>query len=367
MIKPLTSFRFIAAAAVVLAHFGYPYSTGGVAVAFFFLLSGFILAHNYVARFESLELGAMVKLWVFRIARIWPLHLLMFFVTLPLMYVRNVHYSAWQTLANVFLVHAWYPDGVNIFSYNGVSWSISDELFFYISLPFLLYGFNRLRVARSATRSIVCSFVAGLVLLVIAYVLRSKSSAFNTEWWLMMVSPYVRIFDFVIGMCLGMAFNRLEGARRNWYDTHLFTVLEMASIAFLVVLFQSNWNKWGTLANGAYYTPAMMAIVFVFAFQRGIVSKLLSNRVMIHLGEISFSLYMVHQPIIYYIDLYVGPTVVYAKDMHHAWGQVLISIGLIAVADCVYRYVELPARNYVRSLMSAKPSVDSSGIPVSGY
>jgi hypothetical protein len=34
----------------------------------------------------------------------------------------------------------------------------------------------------------------------------------------MMVSPYVRIFDFVIGLCLGLLFNRLQGMRERWFD-----------------------------------------------------------------------------------------------------------------------------------------------------
>jgi peptidoglycan/LPS O-acetylase OafA/YrhL len=354
MLKPLTSLRFIAAAAVVFAHFGYPYETGGLAVGFFFLLSGFILAHNYADKFESLTVGSVAKLWALRVARIWPLHLFMFAAVVPLIWIRGTQYTDWQALANVFLLHAWYPDGANIFSYNGVSWSISDELFFYISLPFLLFAFNRFGVSRSATRAALAGIAAFACLFLIALLLRTKMQAFSVDWWLMMVSPYVRIFDFIIGLSLGLLFNRLQSMGDRWFDAPLFTALEIASLWFLVVLYRSTWHKWPTLANSAYYQPAMVAIIFVFAFQRGLLSKMLSNRPMMHLGEISFALYMVHQPIMYYADHFIGPTIMIAKDISHIWGQVLLSVLMLAIADCAYRYIEVPSRNAVRALISER-------------
>ena len=354
IIKPLTSLRFVAAAAVVFAHFGYPYSTGGIAVGFFFLLSGFILAHNYVDNFEALTVESVVRLWALRIARIWPLHLVMFAAVVPLMWIRGTQYTDWQTLANVFLLQAWYPDGVNIFSYNGVSWTISNELFFYISLPFLLFAFNRFGVSRTAMRAAFAGIAAFACLFLIALLLRTKMVAFSVDWWLMNVSPYVRIFDFVIGLCLGLLFRRLQGMRARWFDVPIFTLLEVASLLFLVALFRSTWHKWPTLDVSAYYQPAMASIILAFAFQRGLLSKILSHRVPMHLGEISFALSMVHQPIMYYADHFIGPTIMIAKDVSHIWGQVLLSVLMLALADCAYRYIEVPARNGVRALISKR-------------
>src|SRR5687768_815860 len=76
----LTSLRFIAAAMIVYRHLlpytgpaagwtgTFPWSQG---VSFFFVLSGFILAYNYRA-FETPE--AVVRFWVARFARVWPVH-----------------------------------------------------------------------------------------------------------------------------------------------------------------------------------------------------------------------------------------------------------------------------------------------------
>lgn len=89
---------------------------------------------------------------------------------------------------------------------------------FYVSLPFLLFAFNRFGISRTATRAALTGVAAFVGLFLIALVLRAKMEAFSVSWWLMMVSPYVRIFDFVIGLCLGLLFNRLQGMRERWFD-----------------------------------------------------------------------------------------------------------------------------------------------------
>ncbi|MBU9660880.1 acyltransferase [Burkholderia multivorans] len=366
----LTSFRFIAALAVVVPHFGYPTDTGGVAVGFFFALSGFILAYNYAEKFQRLSVASVAKLYALRIARIWPLHIAMFLAVIPLVIIKGVDYSKVDTLSNIFLLHAWFPNGEDIFSYNGVSWSISVELFFYLVLPFILFGFNSTGVSRSALKAGCALVLAAAVALAIAYVLRAKTPSYSAPWWFMNMSPYVRVFDFVMGICLGLAFNRLQDVPRTPFDLPVFTLFEALSLVFLAKLYFLPTHGWPTLRNSLYAEPAMLAIIFVFAFQRGALSYLVSNRVLKHFGEISFALYMVHQPIIMYADHFIGPTILIAKDIGQAWGQVLLSILMLALADCAYRYIEVPARNAVRALVAktaALPNTPRTDEPVGGH
>src|SRR5262245_7472899 len=76
----LTALRFFAAAAVVIHHsrgLFLPQALGGwllakFGVSFFFVLSGFILVHVY----PELPTGrSVVRFWMARVARLWPLHL----------------------------------------------------------------------------------------------------------------------------------------------------------------------------------------------------------------------------------------------------------------------------------------------------
>jgi peptidoglycan/LPS O-acetylase OafA/YrhL len=90
-IFPLTGIRLFAASWVVSYHFQgwllelFPFlrsltpffGLGYEAVPLFFLLSGFILSHNY---FSDYSLGQHPKFVFLRFARLWPVH----FVTLVL-------------------------------------------------------------------------------------------------------------------------------------------------------------------------------------------------------------------------------------------------------------------------------------------
>lgn len=46
------------------------------------------------------------------------------------------------------------------------------------------------------------------------------------------------------------------------------------------------------------FIPAMSLMVLIFSFDNGVISKSLSNKLMVFLGEASFSFYMIHLMII---------------------------------------------------------------------
>ena len=56
--------------------------------------------------------------------------------------------------------------------------------------------------------------------------------------------------------------------------------------------------------RGGLLIPIWSLLIFIFAYQGGFFSKLLSNKYLVHLGEISFSFYMLHQLVIRYLDFF---------------------------------------------------------------
>ncbi|MEI8341699.1 MAG: acyltransferase, partial [Verrucomicrobiota bacterium] len=148
----LTSLRFVAAAMVVVTHssghfgipqhFSYPFVLGQ-AVAFFFVLSGFILAYVYPS-LERKDIGPFLRA---RVARIWPAHLFCFvlfcFIISPFSAFSNLNSLLGVTGANLFLVHSWIPWPKVNGAFNAPTWSISAEWFFYLCFPFLIHRFER--------------------------------------------------------------------------------------------------------------------------------------------------------------------------------------------------------------------------------
>lgn len=140
-IRSLTALRFVAALWVFLFHVDLRWplelpravegvvQQGAVGMSLFFILSGFVLAHNYAAPGRK-------YLWS-RFARIYPVYTLAALVTIPF-FSLNGDVSVWQVafaaVADVFMLQAWFPPLFPLWNF-GASWSLSAEAFFYGVFP----------------------------------------------------------------------------------------------------------------------------------------------------------------------------------------------------------------------------------------
>ena len=165
-LNALTGARFLAAYWVLAYHFviqfrfdrlpGKPPSSGALpawlapvilqghlAVDFFFLLSGFILAYTYIGDDGGLR-GTRRTFWVARIARIYPVYLIGLILGLwPFLQVEpNPAIVALSTVTHLLMLHGWIPVALDL---NQPSWSLSVEATFYLAFPFALPLAGRLR------------------------------------------------------------------------------------------------------------------------------------------------------------------------------------------------------------------------------
>lgn len=85
-------------------------------------------------------------------------------------------------------------------------------------------------------------------------------------------------------------------------------------------------------------------LIFIFAFERGWLSRLLGSRPMVLLGEISFSVYLVHLTVFYFylrhFQLEAGKP---------AYFGLAICIGVtLALAFAIWAIIEVPCRSAAR-------------------
>ena len=349
--KPLTSLRFLAALAVFISHvpgvsLGTAYLLSRPAISFFFILSGFILAYNYHGSFVRLERQSVNNFYLARVARVYPTHALTFLLSLPALTLNGYFKAApiWERLRagalNLFLIHGFWPDKEVHYSYNALSWSLSDEAFFYAAFPFAVFAYHRMRpglqkpfVWMAALCLAAAALVAGL-----RNVLPHETAA-----WLFKISPFFRLIDFLIGVLLFFACSRFFGSSHAQRPV-LFTLAELGSTALLAAaLFfppcVPNDPLWGVAC-----LPLMALVIGVFAFSRGALSSWMSHPYWVRLGELSFAFYMYHQLIFAYLPparlaLFKAPTAV-------AYG-----IGFLAtllVSRLHYVYFETPMRSWIR-------------------
>ena len=337
---PLTSLRFFAAAAIVIFHicsfFQLP-TTSNLAngVSFFFVLSGFILTYNY----QNLS-GRIGTFYVSRFARLWPIHLLTMAIVAAFLPTTE---GFGATVMNILLLHAWIPTTGFVFSYNAVSWSISAEVFFYAVFPLLL-----------ATRRLgfwYLGILVATVLVVTAAEYFPDRGEFKTYLFILQ-NPLVRFLEFATGVLAARCFER---HRLSVSSFPLWTAMEIATIAlfFLFALYRQHWLGsiytqgykmwaiWLSQSGGFFFFGLL---IYVFAHGLGAVSRLLSLRVFVLLGEISFATYMLHQIVLRW---FVAGGF---KDQFGLWPSIVLILLVSYLGSWLaWRYVEVPARQFIIS------------------
>lgn len=255
-------------------------------VDFFFILSGFILAYRYGEACRTLSWRSYGHFVWQRFARIWPLH----FVTMgfAMVYLLVKYGRAYLTggsiVTNLFLVHSWgyyFAPPLNF-----PSWSLSCEWGAYLFLPLYLLLLHPLR------RSLVHVLsIGGLFAFLVWYANRFGAGTLDElrERW--------GLGRCLIEVAVGVSLFRLHVALRAWADlrrgiharrlTRGFDLL--AAIIFCAVFVVFTCTK-----SDLYFVPLAGALILALSLADGPFSFLLQRRPMVLLGEISFSIYMLH-------------------------------------------------------------------------
>jgi len=351
---PLTSLRFVAALLVFSWHcvptrrVSATFSFGYIGVAFFFLLSGFILTYRYHDTFrERLRPDAIRAFYAARFARVYPLHL----ATMPIVIAVLVYLGTdklWSGVdpetrlravaAQALLVQSWIASAPIEFGVNGPAWSISVEAFFYVLFPFAAFGL--LRAFRSSPPHVV--LLGAFSLWLAASILLWPQHAAVDDWrWY--VFPPSRLVDFVVGMLLGMAFLRSDERKSRPLHATSIETLAIAAVCVAVVLspfvpLSMRFSLW--------VMPAWCAVILAFAGRRGALSRMLSHPALVRLGEISFAFYLCHLAVVKLVDQRVG--------WQHPLSMTIAFGGTLALSFVLYHGVERPMRAHVRALLGPR-------------
>ncbi len=341
---------------------------GGAAVSFFFVLSGFILTYVYK---DQLTYTRVPKFYFKRWARIWPLHFVCLIVTIYVVGMATIDYE--MLAVNLALLQSWVPDSKWVFSFNGVSWSISTEMFFYFMFPFFLIGGQkRFWIKYVLLWLVVLAAVKGIQILDN----QPAWASYDLER-VCHVNPFLRLPEFCTGMGVGFIFFNRESQRSRSSFTH--SVVEITVLLLIPgfswvmreyrVVGEVRHADWGgpAMALWVQYTAMVFVfaiVIYVFSRSQGILSKFLGSRAVVFLGEISFALYMIHW------------TVIIAVERQYDWS--LANYSPLAVAGCVivmsvslaallYKLVEMPAKNALLSLYSRQFKKAAMTFPLEWY
>lgn len=349
----LTGLRGLAALWVVLYHYCSLYlpaldadwlgglmSRGYLAVDLFFLLSGFVLAHVYSDAAERKGVAFFRSFMRARVARIYPLHLfvLVLFVAMAFA-VRGIHYvqhgdyyplpltgarSFEALVANVLMLQGVQASAL---SWNYPAWSISVEFAAYLVFP-LVVGL----LWRVSGRSLLNAAFATLAAVwALAY-----AAGGDMNQWDGLTALWRCLPQFFLGCICYRVY------RQGLIDTRAW-----AGLVFVVALLMLYFD-----CRDVVVVTLFPLVILCAVSARGVSGWILNARPVVLLGEISFSIYLVHGLVQHAAThvlnaLQLDQTEISAGPSWVALALMLLAVFGLSIAS--YRYFEKPMRRWLNA------------------
>jgi peptidoglycan/LPS O-acetylase OafA/YrhL len=353
----LTSLRGLAALWVVLYHYSVqclpnldatPYTDlihkGYLAVDMFFMLSGFVMTHVYHRAFSESVTRHYRSFLIARIARIYPLHLLillMFVATAvasslmagaPSASIHSIPLRGSESvtafIANVFMLQG--LDASNL-SWNYPAWSISVEFIAYLLFPFALPAIWH----ASDKAKFLVAIVLFALLVLLAYLTTGNFDQWDGPITLLRCIP-----EFILGTLLYCAFRSAKKESLLDRDAVAF-----GTLAFIIVCLHVG-------APDLLIICLFALLILTAVLNAGSFSKFASAHPLIWLGDISYSLYLIHGFVQFVTTKLLGRFGIQNHadlSINDSLALMLLMVGIcLAAAHLTYFGVEIGCREYLR-------------------
>lgn len=327
--KSLQTFRGIFALMIFFHHFNFRQPNGGgmfsvggdFGVAFFFILSGFVLSQSFHQKEPlSLRRTTILNFILKRISKIYPLHVLCFFIANYLQLPSSI--IDWS---NLFLLQSWVPIKKWYFSGNAVGWCLSDFLFFYALFPYVSYLYVKYKQ----------KFIKWFCALVCIYILIIPLIPTKLEDGLIYINPLSRSLDFIFGIVISWIYNQIKGI------SNFISLIDVLTVSALSIAI---WYIYPSKYNLSLLWWPSVALILLYSVTT--YNRFLSFRPFVKFGDVSFSFYLIHVLAKKGFDIVLKDLGLTFIDPHIR--LIIILTLTIFAAFIVHKYYVLPIEKYIR-------------------
>jgi peptidoglycan/LPS O-acetylase OafA/YrhL len=266
--------------------------SGSTGVSLFLVLSGFCLYLPFAGgRAHRFKVGQFF--WR-RCRRLMPAYLVSLLGSLALAVGAasllgtpplSFGEAAWQLVTHATLIHTLFPS--TFYTLNGAYWSLGLEWQLYLGLPLLVIGVRRFGLARTLSVVIAINVVYRLGL---ALAIRSHSLPDDPLLNGSVLPNQLpgRWAEFALGMLAAELHvsGRLSIIRARWFA---LAILLLVPASLLI----AGWDLSHLLYGGAFFS--LLALVLK---DDNVITRVTSWKPLVAVGTMSYSLYLVHQPIV---------------------------------------------------------------------
>ena len=370
-LEALTGLRLFLALNIINYHFGQPLFVGApwwlrnfveagyVGTGFFFVLSGLVISYVYLDPHGKRKLEPR-KFWIARFSRLYPIYLLGIVAWLPFLPEKLLEgprtaFAVFGALLTVpTLTQSWFPGVACVWNCPG--WSTSADLSMYLIFPLIAtHVYPRIAASRFKPFAL---WLTGFWLLALVppslYMFAEASGEFEKGYalWLAVLKyhPLSRLPEFMVGVVIAKRF--AHDLETNWLGRSrrrlgLAWLGSAGVILIFAVMALASSFPYPLLHNGLLL-PVIALVAYGFAAGVGPVSRWLEYKPFQRLGETSFCMYILHNPIFEYLYRSLTLLGVNTNEGKATWFFALYLLTVLLVSWFTYHRIEVPARDRLR-------------------
>ena len=338
----LTGYRAIAAWMIFVYHF-FPFNNAKIpqwiktpifefhmGVDMFFVLSGFLITYRYFHQTPIQFSNYMVN----RVARIYPMYLLITLLVFVVWYLQNATWSYEKTLefiTSITLTKALF----STFFLSGIpqGWTLTLEELFYFTAPLYFIAIKKNKF---------WLYVLPIVIFAFGWILKKTTSSPENTFGFLQTNIHSYIIEFFAGIGLGLLF--LKTKNQVKFKSGIFTFLGLLVITaylfsrpYFATIFDLKSDFGRFIEMGLLSILGIAPLLWGLIQEKTVISKLLSHQFMVLLGKSSYIFYLIHKG---FIPIFIND---YISD-----NKLIIFILLNIVSIVLFTYIEEPLNHYIR-------------------
>jgi len=338
--RGLDGLRGVAVILVIIFHSGLGWLPGGfLGVSVFFTLSGFLITSLLINECENTGRIDLKAFWGRRLRRLAPASLVVIAGVVGLASWLSTNIEASRIKGDAISATLYFSNWRFIYSGHSYGelfatpsplqhlWSLSIEEQLYVVVPVLIAGLFAMGLRRRAIGYVFLVAVTGSTI----------ATMFTNSHELIYYGTHTRAAELLLGSALACLFgNRIERLAVN--KVKPLSTMYIVPLLGVIVLarFSSVDSPW--VYSGALTAFAGVSVIcLIAAIQAGPVRSILSSSLLVRVGEVSYGLYLIHWPVIVWLNserVDLQPTALFVL-------QVIVTVILTLVS---YWLIEQPIR-----------------------
>ena len=289
--------RGLAVISVIFFHYGFEYFQGGfLGVDIFFVISGYLMS---LILDKKISYKTLLNFYLKRLKRVLPALIFIVFISLLLGFLlisENSYERLGKTsLSSIFFTsNFYYWREWGYFDLNSLNkpllhtWSLSVEMQFYLIFPILLlsikFFFKKINI------------IYKLIFIIISFTFFTELIIEEKKIASFYLMPF-RLSEFLIG---SIGYYYEKNYKTLKINKNYVFILSLGLLLFFILYYDKNIKFPGLNS----LLPCIITLILILNKENYLSKKILQNKILLFIGNISYSLYLIHWPLFIYYRFY---------------------------------------------------------------